>query len=225
MDVLYQFCIDHLNYGVIFIFMTIESSFIPFPSEVVVPPAGFLVASGKLDFTLVVIFSTLGSLFGAFINYGLAYFLGRPVVYRFVNSKVGHMCMLSQTGMERAETYFKKNGAISTFVGRLLPGIRQLISIPAGIAKMRLDKFVLYTLLGAGIWNAILTAIGYMLHSAVSNIKDVPNFASQYGTKISIIVVCIVSVIAIIYFLHRYYHRRNMAEQADENEKIQNEEE
>ena len=205
--------------------MTIESSFIPFPSEVVVPPAGFLVASGKLDFTLVVIFSTLGSLFGAFINYGLAYFLGRPVVYRFVNCKVGHMCMLSQTGMERAETYFKKNGAISTFVGRLLPGIRQLISIPAGIAKMRLDKFVLYTLLGAGIWNAILTAIGYMLHSAVSNIKDVPNFASQYGTKISIIVVCIVSVIAIIYFLHRYYHRRNMAEQADENEKIQNEEE
>ena len=205
--------------------MTIESSFIPFPSEGVVPPAGFLVASGKLDFSLVVIFSTLGSLFGAFINYGLAYFLGRPVVYRFVNSKVGHMCMLSQTGMERAETYFKKNGAISTFVGRLLPGIRQLISIPAGIAKMRLDKFVLYTLLGAGIWNAILTAIGYMLHSAVSNIKDVPNFASQYGTKISIIVVCIVSVIAIIYFLHRYYHRRNMAEQADENEKIQNEEE
>lgn len=205
--------------------MTIESSFIPFPSEVVVPPAGFLVASGKLDFTLVVIFSTLGSLFGAFINYGLAYFLGRPVVYRFVNSKVGHMCMLSQTGMERAETYFKKNGAISTFVGRLLPGIRQLISIPAGIAKMRLDKFVLYTLLGAGIWNAILTAIGYMLHSTVSNIKDVHNSASQYGTKISIIVVCIVSVIAIIYFLHRYYHRRNMAEQADENEKIQNEEE
>ena len=205
--------------------MTIESSFIPFPSEVVVPPAGFLVASGKLDFTLVVIFSTLGSLFGAFINYGLAYFLGRPVVYRFVNSKVGHMCMLSQTGMERAETYFKKNGAISTFVGRLLPGIRQLISIPAGIAKMRLDKFVLYTLLGAGIWNAILTAIGYMLHSTVSNIKYVHKSASQYGTKISIIVVCIVSVIAIIYFLHRYYHRRNMAEQADENEKIQNEEE
>ena len=205
--------------------MTIESSFIPFPSEGVVPPAGFLVASGKLDFTLVVIFSTLGSLFGAFINYGLAYFLGRPVVYRFVNCKVGHMCMLSQTGMERAETYFKKNGAISTFVGRLLPGIRQLISIPAGIAKMRLDKFVLYTLLGAGIWNAILTAIGYMLHSAVSKINDVHKSASQYGTKISIIVVCIVSVIAIIYFLHRYYHRRNMAEQADENEKIQNEEE
>ena len=158
-----QWCLDHLNYWTITLLMTIESSFIPFPSEIVVTPAAYKAAEGDLNVILVVIFATLGANIGAIINYYLAYFVGRPIIYRFAGSRWGKLCLLDVEKIKKAEAYFDKHGAISTFVGRLLPAIRQLISIPAGLAKMKLSTFLLYTTLGAGIWNMILAAAGYYL--------------------------------------------------------------
>ena len=164
-----QWCLEHLNYWTITLLMAIESSFIPFPSEVVVPPAAYKAASGnsELNVYLVVLSATIGANIGALINYYLAYFVGRPIVYKFANSRFGHMCLIDEAKVQHAEAYFEKHGALSTFVGRLIPAVRQLISIPAGLAKMKLSTFLLYTTLGAGIWNAILAAIGYYLQSIV----------------------------------------------------------
>lgn len=159
-----QWCLDHLNYGTITLLMTIESSFIPFPSEVVVPPAAYKAAvSGEMNIFLVVLFATIGANIGAIINYYLAKCLGRPIVYKFANSRIGHMCLIDEAKVQHAEEYFEKRGALSTFIGRLIPAVRQLISIPAGLARMKMGTFLLYTTLGAGIWNAILAAIGWYL--------------------------------------------------------------
>ena len=164
-----QWCLDHLNYWTITLLMAIESSFIPFPSELVVPPAAYKAASGNSDLNvyLVVLFATIGANIGALINYNLAYFVGRPIVYKFANSRFGHMCLINEEKVKHAEAYFDTHGALSTFVGRLIPAVRQLISIPAGLAKMKLSTFMLYTTLGADIWNAILAVIGYYLASVV----------------------------------------------------------
>lgn len=162
-------CIEHLNYWVIMLLMAIESSFIPFPSEVVVPPAAYLAAQpgSELNVVLVVISATIGALIGALINYGLAYYLGRPIIYAFANSRFGHMCLIDQQKVMVAEAYFDRHGAIGTIVGRLVPAVRQLISIPAGLARMSMGRFILYTSLGAGAWNLILASIGYYLASVV----------------------------------------------------------
>lgn len=160
-----QWCLDHLNYGTITLLMTIESSFIPFPSEVVVPPAAWLSADPEsgLNVYLVAIFATLGALFGALINYYLALWLGRPIIYKFANSRFGHMCLIDEAGVKRAEEYFEKRGAASTFIGRLIPAVRQLISIPAGLSRMKLGTFLLFTALGAGVWNVVLAAMGWYM--------------------------------------------------------------
>ena len=161
-------CLKHLNYWVITLLMAIESSFIPFPSEVVVPPAAYLAASGsQLNVFLVVLCATVGALIGAIINYALARYLGRPIVYRFANSRLGHMCLIDEEKVRMAEEYFDRHGALGTFIGRLVPAVRQLISIPAGLARMSLPRFLLYTTLGAGLWNSILAAVGYYLASVV----------------------------------------------------------
>ena len=161
-----QWCLEHLNYWTITLLMTIESSFIPFPSEVVVPPAAWKAASNdSLNVFLVVLFATIGANIGALINYYLAKWLGRPIVYKFANSRFGHICLIDEAKVRHAEEYFDKHGAMSTFIGRLIPAVRQLISIPAGLARMKMSTFLLYTTLGAGIWNAILAAIGYYLAS------------------------------------------------------------
>ena len=164
-----QWCLDNLNYWTITLLMAIESSFIPFPSEVVVPPAAYKAAGGNSDLNvyLVVLFATIGANIGALINYYLAYFVGRPIVYKFANSRFGHMCLIDENKVKHAEVYFEKHGALSTFIGRLIPAVRQLISIPAGLAKMKISTFLLYTTLGAGIWNTILAGIGYGLQSVV----------------------------------------------------------
>ena len=168
-----QWCLDHLNYWTITLLMAIESSFIPFPSEVVVPPAAYKAAvNDEMNVYLVVLFATLGANIGAIINYYLAYWLGRPIVYKFANSRFGHMCLIDEAKVQHAEEYFDKHGALSTFIGRLIPAIRQLISIPAGLARMKLGTFLLYTTLGAGLWNAILAAIGY-------NLASVPGIESE----------------------------------------------
>ena len=159
-----QWCLDHLNYWTITLLMAIESSFIPFPSEVVIPPAAYKAAvNDELNIYLVVVFATIGANIGALINYYLAKWLGRPIIYKFANSRLGHICLIDEAKVHNAEVYFEKHGALSTFIGRLIPAVRQLISIPAGLAQMKLHTFLLYTTLGAGLWNTILAVIGYQL--------------------------------------------------------------
>ena len=159
-----QFCLEHLNYWTVTLFMAIESSFIPFPSEAVVPPAAWKAAvSGEMSVVLVVVFATLGALIGALVNYYIAVWFGRPIVYRFANSRFGHMCLIDEAKVQKAEVFFDKHGAVSTLIGRLVPVVRQLISIPAGLARMGIGRFVLYTTIGAGIWNVILAVLGYYM--------------------------------------------------------------
>ncbi len=162
-----QEILKHLDYFWVTVLMAIESSFIPFPSEVVVPPAAYMSVQGPMNVFLVVFFATLGCDIGALVNYYLAKYLGRPLVYRFASSRLGRLCLLSPEKIQKAEAYFVKNGATSTLVGRLIPGIRQLISIPAGLAGMPLAPFLLYTTIGAGLWNAILAALGYYLGTVI----------------------------------------------------------
>ena len=161
---LFDWYMANLNYFTVALLMAIESTFMPLPSEVVVPFAAYKAAQGDLNVFLVIIFGTIGALCGSLINYTLAFYLGRPIVYRFAESKVGKLFLLSKEKVEHAETFFLKNGKTSTFVGRLVPGVRHLISIPAGLAKMNLRDFMLYTFVGAGIWNIILAIIGFYLY-------------------------------------------------------------
>ena len=172
---------DNLNYGTITLLMAIESSFIPFPSELVVPPAAYkaLQPGSGLNIALIVFFATLGALIGAYINYYLAKILGRPIIYKFADSRLGHFLLLDVEKVEKAENYFREHGAISTFVGRLITVIRQLISIPAGLAKMKLAPFTLYTFLGAAIWNCVLALLGYFAHGQ----KDI---IEKYNSELAI---------------------------------------
>ena len=159
---LFDWYMANLNYFTIALLMAIESTFLPLPSEVVVPFAAYKAAQGDLNVFLVVLFGTIGALCGSLINYTLAYYLGRPLVYRFAESGIGRLFLLSKEKIEHAENYFIRNGRTSTFIGRLVPGIRHLISIPAGLAKMNLRDFMLFTFVGAGIWNIILAIIGLL---------------------------------------------------------------
>jgi membrane protein DedA with SNARE-associated domain len=154
----------NLNYFTVALLMLIESTFLPMPSEVVVPFAAYKAAQGDLNVLLVILFGTVGALCGSLINYTLAYYLGRPIVYSFADSRVGKLFLLSKEKVIHAEDYFRRNGKSSTFIGRLVPGIRHLISIPAGLAKMNLRDFMLFTFVGAGMWNIILAIIGYYVY-------------------------------------------------------------
>ena len=196
-----QWCLDHLNYWTITLLMTIESSFIPFPSEVVVPPAAYKAATGDLNIWLVIFFSTLGAVFGALINYYLALWLGKPIVYKFANSRFGHMCLIDQEKVETAEKFFNKHGVIATFIGRLVTVVRQLISIPAGLAKMNIGKFILYTALGAGIWNAVLAALGWYLEAIVPY-DQLTETVTKYSDTIGYAIVGLV-VLAIGYVVYK----------------------
>lgn len=161
---LFDWYMANLNYFTVALLMLIESTFLPLPSEVVIPFAAWKAAQGELNVFIVVIFGTIGALSGSLINYTLAYYLGRPLVYKFAESRAGKLFLLSKEKVEHAENYFIKNGKTSTFIGRLVPGIRHLISIPAGLAKMNLRDFMLYTFIGAGIWNIILAVIGFYVY-------------------------------------------------------------
>lgn len=196
-----EWCLENLNYWTITLLMAIESSFIPFPSEIVIPPAAYKAAAGELNIFLVVFFGTVGALIGAFVNYYLAYYLGRPVIYRLVNTRFGRMCLLDEHKIHKAEEYFIKNGAVSTFVGRLIPAIRQLISIPAGLAKMGLKKFVIYTTLGALLWNAILAIVGYSLESVVSK-DQLMTKVHEYSSEISNGMI-VLGVLVFLYLLYK----------------------
>lgn len=199
-------CLTHLNYWVIVLLMTIESSFIPFPSEVVVPPAAYLSATegSQLNVFLVVLAATFGALLGALINYALAYYLGRPIIYRFADSRLGHLCLIDREKVQQAEKYFDEHGAIGTFVGRLITVVRQLISIPAGLARMNLGKFILYTTLGAGIWNGILAAIGYYLESVVPY-DQLNQKVMEYSGELKWVMIGIGC--AVVLYLYRQYKK------------------
>ena len=179
-----QWCLDHLNYWTITLLMAIESSFIPFPSEIVVPPAAYKAAAGELNIYLVVLFATLGANIGALVNYYLAMWIGRPLIYKFASSRIVHMCLIDEASVMKAEKFFDDNGRISTFVGRLVPAVRQLISIPAGLARMKLATFLLYTTLGAGLWNIILAVIGYYLESVVPQ-DQLMSKVAEYSKELS----------------------------------------
>lgn len=166
---------SHLNYGTVTLLMAVESSFIPFPSEVIVPPAAYQACNGDnaalyktdskvVNIIFVILFATLGALIGAVINYVLSLVLGRPIIYWFADSKLGHLLLLSGEKVKKAEQYFIDNGKSSTLIGRLIPAVRQLISIPAGLSKMNFGVFALFTAIGAGLWNTILAFLGYLAH-------------------------------------------------------------
>lgn len=193
---------NNMNYGSITALMTIESSFIPFPSEVVIPPAAYIASKpeSNLNIFLVVLFGTLGALIGAYINYFLALWLGRPVVYKLADSKFGKFLLLSSEKVQKAEIYFNKHGKVSTFIGRLIPGIRQLISLPAGLSRMNIGAFTIYTILGAGIWNAVLALVGYLAHGQADLIN-------QYSHELSLIILGLL-ILVTVYFTIRYLIRK-----------------
>ncbi|MCQ2066257.1 MAG: DedA family protein [Bacteroidaceae bacterium] len=196
-----QWCLEHLNYWTITFLMTIESSAIPFPSEIVVPPAAYhAAATGEMNLFLIILFATLGAFLGAAINYFLSLWLGRPIIYKFADSRLGHMLTLDSSKISRAEEYFNAHGAVSTLVGRLIPVIRQLISIPAGLSRMNFAKFALYTSLGAGVWNIVLTLLGYFLERIVPEdqlIDTVTKYSHEIGFGILALVVIAVLIIIV----------------------------
>jgi len=198
--------LGNLNYGAILFLMLLESTVVPVPSEFVVTPAAYHAAGGNLDVWLVILFATIGADLGASINYVVAYYVGRPVIYRFANSKWGKMCLLNQEKVEKSEKYFDDHGIVATLTGRLIPGIRHLISIPAGLAKMNYWKFLLYTTIGAGVWHSILAALGWYLHAIVPE-EQLNDKISEYAEYIKIVIIGLV-VIAIVYFVVRSYFKR-----------------
>lgn len=194
--------LDNLNYWWIILFMAIESSFIPFPSEVVMIPAAYMAAeTGEMSFPIVILSGTVGALIGALINYALSYFLGRPIIYGFANSRFGHMCLIDAEKVEQAEKYFDKHGAISTLIGRMIPAIRQLISIPAGLSKMNLVSFVTFTCIGAAIWNTILVGIGYGFHTTMPK-QQLIDVVAHYSHIIGITAIALVAA-AFAYIIYK----------------------
>ncbi len=150
--------VDKMGYLGIVAAMFLESSFFPFPSELVLPPAGYLASQGKMELWAVVLLGTLGSILGALFNYWISLALGRPLILR-----LGRYFGLTEKAYIRAEGFFRRHGEISTFVGRLIPGLRQYISLPAGLARMSIPRFLLFTGLGAGIWASVLALVGYVI--------------------------------------------------------------
>lgn len=198
---LFRWILDNLNYWVVTIFMAIESSFIPFPSEVVVPPAAWKsMADESMNIVLVVAFATLGADIGALINYYLAKWLGRPIVYRFAESRLGHICLIDRNKVEKAEQYFRDHGAASTFFGRLMPAVRQLISIPAGLSGMNVGKFLLFTSIGAGLWNTILALLGYLIYrfTDIKTTEDVYLLSSKYSHELGYVILAVVAVVVAV---------------------------
>lgn len=201
-----------MSYASITALMAVESSFIPFPSEVVIPPAAFvagqpdsvLCTTGNypVDVLLIILFGTLGAMIGAIINYGLSVWLGRIVIYKFADSRLGHMCLLSSEKIQRAEEYFREKGNVSTFVGRFIPGIRQLISIPAGLSRMHFGAFLWWTFLGAFIWNCILAVLGYVAAGQMDLIKE-------YSHELSVAILILLGVV-VLYYLIRWIIKKRV---------------
>lgn len=208
---LFQWVVDNADYWLVFLLMTVESSFIPFPSEVVVPPAAYLACTtGDMNVYLVALVATAGALSGALINYYLALWVGRPLVYRFADSRLGHACLIDRAKVDKADEYFNKHGIVSTLIGRLVPVVRQLISVPAGIARMNIGVFVVFTTIGALIWNVILTALGYWLGKTVP-IENLFAQVEKYNDYLTYAGLAI-GVICLAFLLWNAFKPRNKSE-------------
>lgn len=204
----FDWFVNNASYLFVFVFMVIESSFIPFPSEVVVPPAAYLaMQKGDMNIFLVVLAATAGALVGALVNYVLSLLIGRPIVYAFANSRFGHACLINKEKVEKAEKYFDNHGAASTFFGRLIPAVRQLISIPAGIAKMNIWVFMLFTSLGALIWNCILAGLGWWLSRHVS-LDELYVSVEKYNSYLTLGGI-IILVLCVLYILYNAFKKNN----------------
>lgn len=186
-----------LGYVGVFVLMAVESSFLPFPSELAIPPAAWLASQGQMNIFIIVILGTLGSVLGAMVNYFLALWLGRPAVYKLMDTKLAKLLRLNSHDLERAEEKFLKNANSATFVCRLIPVIRQLISIPAGFTKMPFLPFVFLTALGSLIWVSILAALGYTLGAN-------QDLLSQYYSEIQWVLL----ILGIIWLSHFFYKKR-----------------
>ncbi len=203
----FQWFVENANYLFVFVFMVIESSFVPFPSEVVVPPAAYLACTrGDMDVCPVVLVATAGAIVGALVNYYLSLWIGRPLVYKFAESRVGHACLINREKVEKAEAYFDKHGAVSTFIGRLIPAVRQLISIPAGLSRMNIWVFIIFTGLGALVWNAILGAMGWWLSTMVS-LDQLYSKVEEYNTYLSIAGV-VIGAACVAFILYRMLSKK-----------------
>ena len=208
---LFQWVVDNADYWLVFLLMTVESSFIPFPSEVVVPPAAYLACTtGDMKVILVALVATAGALCGALINYYLALWVGRPLVYRFADSRLGHACLIDRAKVDKADEYFNKHGIVSTLIGRLVPVVRQLISVPAGIARMNIGVFVVFTTIGALIWNVVLTALGYWLGKTVP-IENLFAQVEKYNDYLTYAGLAI-GVICLAFLLWNAFKPRNKSE-------------
>lgn len=196
-----------MGYPGIVILMTIESSFIPFPSEVIIPPAAFLAQRGILNIYLVIASGILGSLIGATINYVLARWLGRLIVYRLVEHKIARSLLLTKAKLEKAEHFFLRYGNVSTFIGRLVPAVRQLISLPAGFSKMKFRDFIFYTFLGAGTWVIVLAMLGYFFGAN-------QELLSKYYREIKYFFI-IVAIVLLAYYIIKGYRKRNKNNEKD----------
>lgn len=198
---------DNLNYWTVTLGMALESSVIPFPSELVVTPAAYHAASGELNVFLVVLFATLGADIGAVINYVASYYLGRPIVYAFANSKFGHACMLNEEKVKKSEDYFNEHGVMATLTGRLVPVIRQLISVPAGLSKMNFFVFLGYTTLGAGVWNCVLAALGWWMHTFIPE-NQLVEAIGKYDHQLKIAVVAIIAIVVLYFVVKKFVFKK-----------------
>ncbi len=203
----FDWFVNNASYLFVFVFMVIESSFIPFPSEVVVPPAAYLaMQKGDMNIFIVVLVATAGAMVGALVNYVLALLIGRPIVYAFADSRFGHACLIDRAKVEKAEKYFDEHGAASTFFGRLIPAVRQLISIPAGIAKMNIWVFLLFTGLGALLWNGVLAGLGWWLSRHVS-LDELYVSVEKYNSYLTIAGLGVL-LLCVLYILYNAFRKK-----------------
>ncbi|MBQ8486827.1 MAG: DedA family protein [Prevotella sp.] len=201
--------LSNLNYPTIFLLMLLESTVVPVPSELVVAPAAYHAAGGHLNVLLVVLFATLGADVGASINYFVALYVGRPVIYRFANSRWGHACLLNQEKVKKSERYFDNHGIVATLTGRLIPGIRHLISLPAGLARMNYWKFLLYTTIGAGAWHSILAVMGWYLHAIVPE-EELNTTIEQYNHYIVAVILGLVILVVAYFIIKRMLNKKKL---------------
>jgi len=194
--------IGALGYPGIFLLMAMESSVIPVPSELVMPPAGYLSQQGQMNMTLAILSGTAGSLIGAYVNYFAAHYLGRPLILKY-----GKYVWITEEKFSKVERFFKDHGEISTFIARLLPVVRHLISLPAGLVGMNHFKFSLYTVLGAGIWVTVLSCIGYVIGA---NQILIMKYSHQ-----ALIGVVMVSAVIVTVYVRSHRKKKQHAEAAD----------
>jgi membrane protein DedA with SNARE-associated domain len=198
--------LGHLDYPTIFLLMLLESTVVPVPSEFVVTPAAYHAAGGNLNVFLIVLYATLGADVGASINYTVARYVGRPVVYKFANSRIGHLCLLNQEKVEKSEKYFDDHGVVATLTGRFVPVIRHLISIPAGLARMNYWKFLLFTTIGAAGWHSVLAALGWWMHAVVPE-EQLDAKISEYADYIKLVILALLIAAVVFFFVKRQINK------------------